>query len=395
MPISKVVTIVYVLALVVLFSPTVSVNGQTVVGRVELLVDRPGSGRTVGMGGIALSDQDGLSAGWNPSGYGFLFKDRFLSVSFPQSTAWLSVFTDDLRVKYSSYGIGYSLSQLHPERESKFDLSAGIAYSKAEFDMGTIIFTDELGGVQLVANPVDELSIYTLGIGLSYFLELGVGFNLKQVSSDFLVGGRPTELIKASTNVNDIAFSARIPIHGLVPDLLTINRQAAKPVSFEITPYYSHVKSGDDNKYLYQSDRVSYAIPEVILNMRGVDLGVRYGTLELLSFEFATEDQEMTVAGELIKTDRDGRELGLGGSLFIRRGSFQTPVYELDVVTKGWGLSGRGILDILIDRKIVRPNDGPLGFVLRRIDIRYDYARYQADGQAIDKTTFKTFSVSL
>lgn len=372
----------------------IPVQSQGALG-IQVLETNTGSARSIGMGGVPLPYADGLSAVHNPSGYAFQFTDRLVSFSQAEKTAWLTEFTNDLYLKQSSFGVGYSLSQLKPERKSRLDISVGLAYTNLKFDYGTMYVTDEGGVVIDTVNPNDKISAYTFSVGFSYYLELGVGVNHKKVSGGFVIGGRPQEFVTASTNISDVAFCARLPIHELLPRMLNVNNNPYFPLGFKLTPFISRVESGDNNKYLYQSDRVSSALPEIVHKTRGFDLSAEIGNAPLLSLSYGTDDQELTVEDDLSNADREGTEIGLAGTFFIRSGSYKSTDDDINIDTDGWGLSSRGLVDWLIARKVIRPTGNLLGYLLNRVEIRYDHAKYSTDNSAIDNTKFNTFSIRL
>lgn len=388
--------------ILLVFGLAAPVSAQFALG-IQILETYSGSARSIGMGGVALPYSDGIDAANNPSGYAFQFTERFIAVNVAQQANWLKEYANDLHHKQASYGVGYSFSQLKPERESKFDIAIGLAYTSLKFDYGSIGVPDLDGAIVDTVNPNDEIAAYTLSIGLTYYIELGIGFNHKRISSDFMVGGRPPVLLTGATNSSDIAFCARLPLHNLLPGMLAVNRGMERPLGFKVTPFISRVESGDHNKYLYQSERVSLPLPELVHQIYGIDIAVRLGRAPLLSLVYASEDQELTATGGLnnpdqtnvYNADREGTEIGLAGTLFIRSGSYKSTDSNINIDTDGWGLSSRGLVDWLIDRNVIHPGDNWIGLLLDRLEIRYDHAKYSTDNVGLDNTTFNSFSISL
>ena len=395
-------TILLAVLIPLVFGLVAPVSAQFAQG-IEILETYTGSARSIGMGGVALPYSDGIGAANNPSGYAFQFTDRFISVNVAQKANWLKEYADDLYLKQASYGVGYSLSQLKPERESKLDVAVGLAYTNLKFDYGSVGVPNIDGTIVDTVNPNDEIAAYTLSLGLTYYVELGIGFNHKRISSDFMVGGRPPLFLTGSTNSSDIAFCARLPLHNLLPGLLAVNRGIDRLFGFKVTPFISRVELGDHNKYLYQSERVSLPLPELVHQIYGIDIAARLGRAPLLSLVYVSEDQELTVMDDVndpdqtivYNADREGTEIGLAGTLFIRSGSYKSTDSNINIDTDGWGLSSRGLVDWLIDRNVIHPGDNWFGSLLDRLEIKYDHAKYSTDNAGLDNTTFNTFSISL
>ena len=306
-----------------------------------LLLNPSPSLSAMGSTGTALPTEDAFGFLWNPAQLGYTSQTNNLSfIFYPSKLEWIPAFNLDFELKAIALNVGYNFKDL-----IGFPLSFGFGYSNTKFSYGTFVITDP-GSPDPVGTfePEDSYNAYSFGLGVDYFVQLSIGYTIKDVTSllaDFSASPDSGQ-VKAETTVNDFGILLSIPITKLINEKMQVQLDEnlfAKP-TFNFSVGYSKSNIGDEIEYnifpgqsdlLPRMDRLGYGITA------GFDLISDNFRINAFNLSFTVEADDI-----LISRDSTGSE-------------YQSTLSDL----KFW----KNIIEIEGDEKIVSHAGTKLEFV--------------------------------
>ena len=261
----KTTSFLTILFLFNLFQVTSFAQGEAAVP--FLLLNPSPSLSAMGATGAALPTEDPFAFLWNPAQLGYNSLHNNLSfIFYPTPVDWIPAFNLDLELNALAFNVGYNFKDL-----IGFPLSFGFGYSNVNFNYGTFVITDP-GGPNPVGTfePEDYYHAYSFGLGVDYYVQLSVGYTIKDVTS---ILAYSTELgeISANTTVNDFGILLNVPVIKLIKEdlLLPIDGSLNGKPTFDFSLGYSKSNIGDEIEYnifpgqadpLPRMDRTGYGI---------------------------------------------------------------------------------------------------------------------------------------
>lgn len=238
--------------ILILFSETNFAQGEAAVP--FLLLNPSPSLSVMGATGTALPTDDPFGFLWNPAQLGYTSQTNNLSfIFYPSKLEWIPAFNLDLELKAIALNAGYNFKDL-----IGFPLSLGFGYSNPEFDYGYL-------------GDKDYYSAYSFGLGVDYFVQLNIGYTIKDVTSilSYVSEMGPTEA-KAEATANDFGILLNVPVIKLIKEdlLLPIDGSLNGKPTFNFSLGYSKSNIGDEIYYidpaqadpLPRMDRLGYGI---------------------------------------------------------------------------------------------------------------------------------------
>ncbi|HEY6626019.1 MAG TPA: hypothetical protein VIZ21_03615, partial [Ignavibacteriaceae bacterium] len=333
----KTSSILTVFALLNLFSVTSFAQGEAAVP--FLLLNPSPSLSAMGATGTALPTEDPFGFLWNPAQLGYTSQTNNLSfIFYPSKLEWIPTFNLDLGLKAIAINAGYNFKDL-----IGFPLSFGFGYSNPEMNFGTFVRTDENGNILGEFEAKDYYNAYSFGLGIDYFVQLSIGYTIKDVTS--ILSDQPTGEEqgsgKAETTVNDFGILLNVPVIKLINSNMKVQLDKnlfAQPL-FNFSVGYSKSNIGDEISYidpaqadpLPRMDRLGYGIST------GFDLISDNFRINAFNLSFTVEADDI-----LIKRDSTGSE-------------YQSTLSDLDF--------SKNIIQIEGDEKIVSRTGTKLEFV--------------------------------
>jgi hypothetical protein len=413
-------SIIVFLALGVFFTTPEQSNGQGETAVPFLLI--PASPEGNGMGGIVGStiSENPMATVANPGQLGMISLDHyFIGGFYPSSTTWFpGSQVSDLRYTTTAFNAGLNLSSL---TSLPFELSIGFGYSHVGFDLGTFVATNGTGGQLSSFNAEDNSNNWSVGIGIDYFIKMGIGYTNKNVASNlapFNVQGQGRQGV-ASVTTYDIGLIAQVPVAKIL-DQLSGNPitffGSAEPV-FDISFGYARRNLG--NAFVTYIDAAnSDPLPRNAMVGLSYKVGFtlpRTTAWEIFSFTLARESEDILVQRFPPPRDSSGTVIGnpprpeyidgngaiqfinnvvLGegngrvtlrkgwqvnfGELFLLRGG-SVNGRGVSYITSGYGLRLGGVLKAFKEFIPSFSNSPVTNFILSHIDIRYDHASSEYD----------------
>ena len=287
-----------------LFSVTNLAQGEAAVP--FLLLNPSPSQSAMGATGTALPTEDPFGFLWNPAQLGYTSQTNNLSfIFYPSKLEWIPIWNADLELSSITLNVGYNFKDL-----IGFPLSFGFGYSNVNFDYGTFVITDP-GSPDPIGTfePEDYYSAYSFGLGVDYYVQLSIGYTIKDVTSilaDFSPSPDSGE-VKAETSVNDFGILLNVPITKLINEKMQVqldeNLFATPTFSFSLG--YSKSNIGDEISYidpaqadpLPRVDRIGYGIST------GFDLKTKDFRINAISLSFTVEAEDILVKRDSIESD--------------------------------------------------------------------------------------------
>ena len=266
-----------------------------------LLLNPSPSLSAMGQTGTALPTDDPFGFLWNPAQLGYTSQTNNLSfIFYPSKIDWLGF--DQLEIKSISLNAGYNFKEL-----IGFPLSFGFGYSNTKLNFGEFIRTGEGGPEPIgIFEPKDYYNAYSFGLGVDYFVQLNIGYTIKDVTSElFVVNEEDIGTVK--TTVNDFGILLNVPVVKLIDDKLQaqLDENLFAAPSFNFSLGYSKSNIGDEIYYidpaqadpLPRMDRLGYGINT------GFDLVTDDFRINAFNLSFTVEADDI-----LIKRDSTGSE---------------------------------------------------------------------------------------
>ncbi|HSW56343.1 MAG TPA: hypothetical protein VLH59_14750 [Ignavibacteriaceae bacterium] len=379
-----------ILFLFSLFSITNFAQGEAAVP--FLLLNPSPSLSAMGATGTALPTEDPFGFLWNPAQLGYISQTNNLSfIFYPSKLEWSPVFYVDLELKGIALNAGYNFKDL-----IGFPFSFGFGYSNVEFDFS------------LFGHPSskDYFHSYSFGLGVDYFVQLSIGYTIKDVTSIIPnnPGGYPLGELKAETTVNDFGILLNIPVLKLIDDKLQAHSDEklfAKP-TFNFSLGYSKSNIGDEISYddewqadpLPRMDRLGYGIST------GLDLVSDNFRINAFNLSFTVEADDILIKRDSIGTEYQstlsdlkfwknivliegsekivshaGTKLEFVETVSLYFGHFSGRGYPDPKETNGFEIRARGLLKLCA----LWAKDPIIDFLRDHFDIRYyntDYFDY-------------------
>jgi hypothetical protein len=199
-----------------------------------------------------------------------------------------------LELKAIALNAGYNFKDL-----IGFPLSFGFGYSNMKINFGTFYYPwnpTPIGTFE----PEDYYNAYSFGLGVDYYVQLSIGYTIKNVSSTIIPDiGEPSELT-AETTVNDFGILLNIPVIKLIDENLFLPLEEGlngKP-TFDFSLGYSKSNIGDEFYYidknqtypLPRTDRTGYGLSA------GFDLISKNLHINMFTISFTSEAEDILIS---------------------------------------------------------------------------------------------------
>jgi len=302
----KTTSLLTALFLFSLFPSTIFAQGEAALP--FLLVQPSPSLSAMGQTGTALPTEDPFGFIWNPAQLGYTSQTNNLSfIFYPSKLEWIPAFHLGLELKAIAVNVGYNFKDL-----IGFPLSFGFGYSNPEFNFGEFIRTGG-GGPEPICTfeAKDYYNAYSFGLGIDYFVQLSIGYTIKDVTS--ILADQPTGeeqgVGQAETTVNDFGILLNVPVLKLIDDKMQVQLDEnlfAKP-TFNFSLGYSKSNIGDKISYidiaqadpLPRMDRLGYGIST------GFDLVSDDFRINAFNLSFTVEADDILVGREPVLINGD------------------------------------------------------------------------------------------
>ena len=396
-----------------LFSITSYAQGEAAVP--FLLLNPSPSLSAMGSTGTALPTEDPFAFLWNPAQLGYTSQTNNLSyIFYPAKLEWLPAFNLDLELRAIAFNAGYNFKDL-----IGFPLSFGFGYSNPEFNFGEFVRTDENGNVIGTFEAKDYYDAYSFGLGIDYFVQLSVGYTIKDVTSilsDYPAGADSLQL-KAETTVNDFGILLNVPVLKLIDEKMKVqlNENLNALPNFNFSLGYSKSNIGDEIYYidpaqadpLPRVDRFGYGIST------GFDLVTNDFRINAFNLSFTVEAEDILVKRDSIESEyqsilsdldfskniiqiegdekivsRTGTKLDFFETFSLYFGHFSGRGYG-QKKTNGYEFKAKGLLKLCA----LWAEHPVTDFLRDHFDIRYYNTNYFADDEFETKMTGLAFYV--
>jgi hypothetical protein len=411
----KTTSFLSILFLFNLFSITNFAQGEAAVP--FLLLNPSPSLSAMGATGTALPTEDPFGFLWNPAQLGLTSQTNNLSfIFYPSKLEWLPTFNLDLELRAIALNAGYNFKDL-----IGFPLSFGFGYSDVNFNYGTFVITDP-GGPDPIGTfePEDYYHAYSFGLGVDYFVQLSIGYTIKDVTSElgYLPGEEDSG--RAETTVNDFGILLNVPVLKLINDKMQVQVDEnlfALPI-FNFSMGYSKSNIGDRIDYnifpgqsdpLPRMDRLGYGIST------GFDLVSDNFRINAFNLSFTVEADDILVTRDSIGNSeyqstlsdlkfwknivqiegdekivsRTGTKLEFVESFAYYLGHFSGRGYPDPMKTSGYEIRAKGLLKLCA----LWAKHPVTDFLRDHFDIRYYNTNYFADAWNETKMTGLAFYV--
>ncbi len=385
------------------------------------------------MAGIASSIPSDEAAATiaNPAQLGIFSLNGFLNAStYTEKTPWPGE-SSDLNLNASAVNIGVNLGRFF---NTPFNCSIGAGYSRTFLDLGSIIWLHGSGDLRELLPEWEKQGNYTIGVGVSWLVKLGIGFNFKTLTSEVPVtdsiGYRS---VTFSTNAHDFGAMIQIPVNDIASYFadqpLTISPDL-KPL-LDINLGYAERNIGN---YLFLPGAILESIYQPLPRTATIGLNFAIGIKtvvekrdwKLFSFVWAREAEDQLLLnlpvaspagsssvdfqyksgiGDIEPIDnlilgrsygkvdlRKGWQVQLADFLFIRGGKFEGIGYSYN--TFGTSVELNGFLKLFAALDIVDINDVPFAFLVDHLDLQYHFSEYtNSTNSGMNGTTFEAINI--
>ena len=395
-----------------------------------------------GMGGIngSVLTDDAMAGIANPAQLGLQSLHQFFSTGFfLSSTDWLpGLQQDKLTYTATAFNVGLNLQRVVA---IPLPLSLAFGYSHISHDLGDFIISngspESLGSY--TAN--EHSTNYTFGIGLDYYIKLGLGYTTKSVKStlapfDVQLSGRQGV---ADFSTYDLGLITQIPVIGIVSKVFGPMPRIVPDVDplLDLTLDYSRNNQGN-SRVAYIDAAQADPLPRAVSAGLNVKLGFVSHALksdwEIVSFMIAREAEDILVRRFPAPTDSVGNVIGppppwqyvdgtgdirffnnlvlgeWGGNVELRKG-WQVNVGEFfylrggsylgiggqDYTTTGFSFRLGGLLKFFEWLSPPIASNQVLDFVVQHIDIQYNHSGYHSVDPMypVDGTTYSGMNILL
>lgn len=372
-----------------------------------LLIQPSPSLSAMGQTGTALPTEDPFGFVWNPAQLGYTSQTNNLSfIFYPSKIDWLGF--GWLELKGMAFNAGYNFKEL-----IGFPVCLGFGYSYTEVDFGE--FYNPLG----IDNPRDYYNSFSVGLGVDYFVQLSIGYTIKDITS--ILGDFSMPPLQkgttAKTTVNDFGILLNIPVLKLIDEQIQFkldDELIVKP-DFNLSLGYSISNIGDSIYYIdpFQSDplprisRIGYGIST------GLDLISDNFKINVLNLAFTVEADDILIKRDatnwsyqstlsdlkfwknIINIEGDekivshtGLKIDFFETVSLYTGHFSGRGFG-ERKTNGYEFRAKGLLKIYA----LWANDPITDFLRDHFDIRYYNTDYFADSGLETKMTGLAFYI--
>jgi hypothetical protein len=389
-----------VLSLLSLLTLTNKTYSQGEAAVTFLLLQPSPSLAAMGQTGTALPTEDPFGFLWNPAQLGYTSQNNNLSfIFYPSKIDWIPAFNADIELKALAFNIGYNFKEI-----IDFPISIGFGYANSEIDYGTFNITGSEGRPIGTFEPNDYYKAYSFGLGVDYYVQLSIGYTIKDVTSllaDFSPSPDSGE-VKAETKVNDFGILLNVPILKLINEKIQVrldeNLFVLPTLNFSLG--YSKSNIGDEIVYNYfpgqadplpRMDKIGYGFST------GFDLLGDDFQMKILNFALTVEADDILIERDTIDwhyqstlsdlkpwknlinvegTDKIVSHIGLKLDLFetlsLSTGHFSGRGFMDVPETGGFELRTKGIFKLWA----LWAKDPITNFLRDHIDIRYYNTNY-------------------
>ena len=290
----KTTSLLSTLAIIILFSVRNFSQGEAAVP--FLMVNPSPSLSAMGATGAILPTEDPLAFLWNPAQLGYNSLTNNVSfIFYPSAVDWIPAFSANTELNALAFNIGYNFKDL-----IGFPLSFGFAYSNPEFSYGNFIRTGE-GELQPLGifEARDNYNAYCFGLGMDYYVQLSIGYTIKNVTSILGPIGVEQGNGRAETTVNDFGILLNVPVIRLIDKDLMLPLDVGlngKP-TFNFSLGYSKSNIGDEIVYideaqadpLPRTDRTGYGLSA------GFELITKNLQINFFTISFTSEAEDILI----------------------------------------------------------------------------------------------------
>jgi hypothetical protein len=329
---------------------------------------------------------------------------------YTEKTSWLPQWPSGPTYYTSAIDVGLDLTGA---TSLPIPISVGLGYSRVYLDYGELTFPDPAAsGKTSQFNAYEKSESFSIGIGVNYLINLGVGFNFKSVQSDLSPFG------SANPFAMDYGMAVKVPITELTSTALAEPLELLPKVMpvLDVTMGYARSNVGDEVKYFDTQQ------PDLLPRSATLGLSVETGVISkalssdwrILSFTWAREAEDL-----LVKRDANGQIqyqgwfgdirpfnnliLGKwGGNVELRkgwqveigeiasvRGGSLTGTGSLSYETSGYSVRLSGFLKLIEAMNRAAVSDTWLGFVRDHFDLQYHSSSYGGPPSTVSGTSFK------
>lgn len=359
------------------------------------------SARSAALGNAGLTLLDPTAQQYNPGAMGIFHLEKILSFAGPHSTDWLPSLANDMEMNTWSGGVGLSRSTLSPGKEPDFDFGIAMGYSLQRFSFGMMNATNPLGEPIGTFESYNRSRNYTFAVGVVYrrAVYVGFGYTHKDLLSVLAEPGSGTEIRSSESegSAHDIGLMVRANVGQIMPLVgLGTPWTENSPLTFDIEPSFGFViaNQGDDFSYIdaVQAD----PLPEMRRMGVGILVSVNSKAGPLVSANLVSDWEKSTVGGSIGEyVSKQGIELGLLGTVYLRTGWLNDDPGKLDVTTRGIGFSTQGLTRRLGLHQSVSTTNWFLQRFTRTLEITVDYAKHFDEGGPWDGTEYFQVTASL
>ncbi|MCW8817578.1 MAG: hypothetical protein OQJ93_09375, partial [Ignavibacteriaceae bacterium] len=237
----KTTSLLTALLLFSLFPSTIFAQGEAALP--FLLVQPSPSLSAMGQTGTALPTEDPFGFIWNPAQLGYTSQTNNLSfIFYPSKIEWAPMYHLDLESQAIALNVGYNFKDL-----IGFPLSFGFGYCNTKFDYPIPLYI--YLGQPL---PKDDYNAYSFGLGVDYFVQINVGYSIKNVSSTIIPDLGEPSTITRETTVNDFGILLNVPVLKLIDDKMQVqlDENLFAKSTFNFSLGYSKSNIGDKISYI-------------------------------------------------------------------------------------------------------------------------------------------------
>jgi hypothetical protein len=400
----------------------------------------PASPTAQGMGGSAaiLPTVDPTATVDNPAQLGlFSLAHTFSITALAPKTAWFPSYS------YQPYGPRLTLDVLALNAGINLadvisipvPVSLGLGYSRSTFDLGH--YPTPPPGVNVWfppimydTHPVARTEVYSLGVGVDYWIRLGFGLNFKHAIEDDFAYFKPSGSVVASSSAwaRDMGFLLVVPVSDIVSRATGRRLELVKGLSpkLNLSTGYVLANMGKDvrdpgasvDAPLPRKARLGLGLEAALETRAGAsdwkiisasivrqaetDLWHRRTDGTVLPYDAgagAINFLQNVIGGKF--TDkvwvRKGWQLEVGECVILRGGSVGVGESEvssmLEYQTRGYSLSLGGLVRLLEYASPTTARISWLAFIGDHLDLQYSRSIYEINDNAIGQTSFQALNL--
>lgn len=231
----------------------------------------------------------------------------------------------------------------------------------------------------------DKTDLYTISLGIQYYLRIGAGYTVKKIKSEL------STTVVADPDAHDYGFLAELPIGDIIPIGWGNDSGHDPKFNLDITPSFAYVKANLGDDFYYSGVVNADRLPKIKRTGFAVSFSCNMKKASLVSARIARETERNLYGGE-IEFKRNGYEVGFLGAFYYRWGKIDDG--DMDYKTKGIGINLRGIIAIF---NAIGPgySGKTAKYLADNLDFKFGYAWYGDDADALAGTNFVMISLSL